>query len=219
MDLSQDIKLIALDLDGTLFNSQSVISKENIKAIKAASDAGVNIVISTGRPFCGDPFEQISGSGIDYSINANGSSAYRISTGECLFEDPLDDDVVIPVIEYLLTQRVHMDAFIKGQGYSPVKCLKDAKELSMPPSLHKYIMNTRKRVDSLVDLIKTEGHVLVITIMQCPESNVVCLECDTEEEVYRLIRKMDCEITFAQPFHWRHSGQSVWRGRKADFFL
>ena len=67
-------------------------------------------------------------------------------------------------------------------------------------------------------MIKTEGHVLVITIMQCPESNVVCLECDTEEEVYRLIRKMDCEITFAQPFHWRHSGQSVWRGRKADFF-
>ena len=55
-------------------------------------------------------------------------------------------------------------------------------------------------------MIKTEGHVLVITIMQCPESNVVCLECDTEEEVYRLIRKMDCEITFAQPFHWRHSG-------------
>ena len=45
-------------------------------------------------------------------------------------------------------------------------------------------------------MIKTEGHVLVITIMQCPESNVVCLECDTEEEVYRLIRKMDCEITF-----------------------
>ena len=42
-------------------------------------------------------------------------------------------------------------------------------------------------------MIKTEGHVLVITIMQCPESNVVCLECDTEEEVYRLIRKMDCE--------------------------
>lgn len=164
MDLSQDIKLIALDLDGTLFNSQSIISKENIKAIKAASDAGVNIVISTGRPFCGDPFEQISGSGIDYSINANGSSAYRISTGECLFEDPLDDDVVIPVIEYLLTQRVHMDAFIKGQGYSPVKCLKDAKELSMPPSLHKYIMNTRKRVDSLVDLIKTEGHVQKMTI-------------------------------------------------------
>ena len=33
-------------------------------------------------------------------------------------------------------------------------------------------------------MIKTEGHVLVITIMQCPESNVVCLECDTEEEVF-----------------------------------
>lgn len=28
------MKLIALDLDGTLFNNQSQISKENIKAIK-----------------------------------------------------------------------------------------------------------------------------------------------------------------------------------------
>ena len=34
----------------------------------------------------------------------------------------------------------------------------------MPPSLHKYIMNTRKRVDSLVDLIKTEGRVQKMTI-------------------------------------------------------
>ena len=47
------MKLIALDLDGTLFNNKSQISKENIKAIKEATAAGINVVISTGRPFGG----------------------------------------------------------------------------------------------------------------------------------------------------------------------
>lgn len=41
------MKLIALDLDGTLFNNKSQISRENIKAIKEATAAGINVVIST----------------------------------------------------------------------------------------------------------------------------------------------------------------------------
>ena len=36
------MKLIALDLDGTLFNNKSQISQENIKAIKEATAAGIN---------------------------------------------------------------------------------------------------------------------------------------------------------------------------------
>ena len=58
------IKLIALDLDGTLFNNQSIITDQNKKAIKKATDAGIQVVISTGRPYTGLPFSQIEGLGI-----------------------------------------------------------------------------------------------------------------------------------------------------------
>lgn len=78
------MKLIALDLDGTLFNNKSQISKENIKAIKEATAAGINVVISTGRPFGGLPFEAIKGTGIRYAITANGSAIYEIDTQKCL---------------------------------------------------------------------------------------------------------------------------------------
>ena len=44
------IKLIAIDLDGTLLNSEKKIPKENISAIQAAAQAGVKIVLCTGRP-------------------------------------------------------------------------------------------------------------------------------------------------------------------------
>lgn len=73
------MKLIALDLDGTLFNNKSQISKENIKAIKEATAAGINVVISTGRPFGGLPFEAIKDTGILYAITANGVQSTRLT--------------------------------------------------------------------------------------------------------------------------------------------
>ncbi|MCB1024280.1 MAG: HAD family phosphatase [Acidobacteria bacterium] len=45
------IKLLALDLDGTLLNSQGTISEENIKAIRNAEDHGVLVTIASGRRF------------------------------------------------------------------------------------------------------------------------------------------------------------------------
>lgn len=43
------LDLIALDLDGTLLNSQEEVSPRNRKAIRAALDAGIRIVLVTGR--------------------------------------------------------------------------------------------------------------------------------------------------------------------------
>ncbi len=45
------IKLLALDLDGTLLNSRGEISERNIEAIRRAEDAGVLVTIATGRRF------------------------------------------------------------------------------------------------------------------------------------------------------------------------
>ena len=45
-----DIKLLALDLDGTLLNADKKISKRNREAIFAARAKGVKVVLTTGRP-------------------------------------------------------------------------------------------------------------------------------------------------------------------------
>ncbi|MEP6923186.1 MAG: HAD-IIB family hydrolase, partial [Pyrinomonadaceae bacterium] len=45
------IKLIALDLDGTLLNSRGEITKQNLAAIRAAEERGVLVTIATGRRF------------------------------------------------------------------------------------------------------------------------------------------------------------------------
>ena len=99
------MKLIALDLDGTLFNNKSQISQENIKAIKEATAAGINVVISTGRPFGGLPFEAIKDTGIRYAITANGSAIYEIDTKKCLYENCLSDETAFSIIDYIQMSR------------------------------------------------------------------------------------------------------------------
>lgn len=44
------IKLVAIDIDGTLLNSKKEITPSVFEAIQDAKAAGVKIVITTGRP-------------------------------------------------------------------------------------------------------------------------------------------------------------------------
>ena len=149
----QTIELIALDLDGTLFNNQSIITQENIDTINQAIEQGVTVVISTGRPFSGLPIEQLSQTKIQYAITTNGSAVYEIASKKLIYEDCMDNSVTFPIIDFLMTKHIHMDAFIEGEGYSPKKCLETAQQLKVPESLKHYIIDTRTRVDSIVDFI------------------------------------------------------------------
>ena len=149
----KDIKLVALDLDGTLFDNSSRISERNLTAIRSITDKGIHVVISTGRPFEGIPFDQIKGTGINYVITANGSGIYEISTGKCLYENAMDEELVTPILNFLLTRDIHMDAFIGGKGYTPVQCVETAQKLTVPSSIKNYIITTRTRLDNILQFI------------------------------------------------------------------
>lgn len=157
------IKLIALDLDGTLFNEQSQISEENRKVIKQAKEAGIHVVISTGRPLVGIPMEQFNDTGIEYAITTNGSGVYEIATGKCIHEDSMPTEMILPILSYLLSKDIHMDAFIQGKAFSPEQCRKNAERLDVPESLKYYILNTRTRVADLPSFI--EEHQLSVQKM------------------------------------------------------
>lgn len=47
--MTKNIKLIAVDLDGTLLNSQHVVTERTEKALKAVVEKGVHVVLATGK--------------------------------------------------------------------------------------------------------------------------------------------------------------------------
>lgn len=74
-----NIQLIAIDMDGTLLDHEHKISNENRKAIKAAQDEGIHVVISTGRTrmTLDDLIESLSLN--SYLITVNGSEIWDAS--------------------------------------------------------------------------------------------------------------------------------------------
>lgn len=71
-----DIKLIAIDMDGTLLNDEQLIPEENRRAIKEAEAKGIHVVISTGRTLmtCRELAESLELS--SFLITANGSEIW-----------------------------------------------------------------------------------------------------------------------------------------------
>ncbi|AOF49692.1 Cof-type HAD-IIB family hydrolase [Tetragenococcus halophilus] len=79
------IKLIAIDLDGTLLDGQKKISLKNKEVLQEARAQGTKIVICTGRPLAGiRPYlEELDMQAVgDYSITFNGGLVQKNDTGE-----------------------------------------------------------------------------------------------------------------------------------------
>ena len=181
------IQLVALDLDGTLFNHDGIITEKTKNEIKRITNQGVHVVISTGRPYNGVPFSQIQGTGIDYAITTNGSAIYRISTNECIYENCMELSFVEPILRVLLEKRIHIDVYINGKGFTPRYCRENLHKLNVPQSLKEYILATRTPVDDLLAYIKDrKENIQKITLNFYPQPDGTPLYRD---EVYDFLMK------------------------------
>ncbi len=85
------VRLVAIDIDGTLLpTSSTVISPRNRRALYAAQEAGLHVVIATGRrhQYAGPVLEQIGLSPRTVMISSNGSVIRRFD-GELISRIPL----------------------------------------------------------------------------------------------------------------------------------
>ena len=74
------LRLVALDLDGTLLNHQSGISPLTRQAIAAAVSHGVVVLPATGRPLASLPPVVAQLPGIRYAITSNGASVWDLGS-------------------------------------------------------------------------------------------------------------------------------------------
>jgi hydroxymethylpyrimidine pyrophosphatase-like HAD family hydrolase len=92
------IRLIALDLDGTLVNSRWEISERDLQALAAASERGIQVVVVTGRrPRAAAPYVAKIPFPVT-TITSNGALV-RTSTGEVAYRNFLPRDVALQVLE------------------------------------------------------------------------------------------------------------------------
>ena len=136
--------MIVCDLDGTLLAGGSNIPEENIAALRRAMEAGVQVVIASGRMVEATvPIAEKIGVNAPLSL-FNGAMAYDYQNDRILCGAPIPYAVILPVIEALEARGTYVQAF-PGRGYFMEKknrwqrekqkrILQDGTELGMPLS-------------------------------------------------------------------------------------
>lgn len=85
------IRIFALDMDGTLLDSDSKLSEDNIKALRDLESTGVRVVLASGRVFKSVLYfaSKIS---TNLCIIANNGALLGSDYDNLFFENPIDDE-------------------------------------------------------------------------------------------------------------------------------
>ena len=104
-----EIKVLALDLDGTLTNDQKEVTPRTRAALDAAIERGVTVVLASGRPTAGiTPLAKDLG--LDKKggciLAYNGGAIIDCKTGETLYQKRLDPDMVPKLCAFAAEQDI-----------------------------------------------------------------------------------------------------------------
>ncbi|MFC5630381.1 MULTISPECIES: Cof-type HAD-IIB family hydrolase [Streptococcus] len=115
-----EIKLLALDMDGTLFTTDKAITEENKQALKKAQELGVKIVITTGRPLKAiiHVLEELDLYNEDnYSITFNGGLV-QCNNGDILDKSDMTFEELEIIYRHIEPLGLPMDVISDGTVYS-----------------------------------------------------------------------------------------------------
>lgn len=151
------IKLIAIDIDGTLLNEKNELAPATIEAVKAATEKGIQVVLCTGRPLTGAAHYLkklgLADNDEHYVITFNGSLVQSTS-GNVLLRHTLtyDDFIDIEALsrklnvhfhsetdQYIYTANKNISPYTIGEAYlvrMPIR-YRDVGEMSRDLSISK----------------------------------------------------------------------------------
>ena len=152
-DSGRDIKLLALDLDGTTLRPDGTLGERTARAVYRAAAAGIEVVPATGRAFSTLPREIREMECIHYAITSNGAAVCRTKTGERVYSSTVDSAEVMRVLQEVEgRENVCLEVFIDGLAYGESRYVSDPARYSRESAVY-YVQHTRIPVDDIKKLI------------------------------------------------------------------
>ena len=155
--MRREIRLIALDLDGTLLDSQKRLSARNEKALKGCIARGIYIVPCTGRIWGGVPEFLRTLPGIRYAITTNGAIVEDVAEHKILDERKLGCAQAIDILEMAGKFHTMYDAYVNGCAYGEKRFLEHMDDYAIPDTIQAMVRQTRQEVPDVVEKVRALG--------------------------------------------------------------
>ena len=177
---TRSIKILALDLDGTLVSGNAGISRRVRAVLGAAQARGVAITIATGRMFrSARRFARDLGVQIPI-ICYQGALVRHPVSGETLFASSLPVAPALAVVEYARARHIHINAYVddelimealtpEGRFYAdtsdvPIELVDDlARAVEVGTTKLVLVTDENRVLDIVADLSRNFGDELTIT--------------------------------------------------------
>ena len=142
------IRVIAVDLDGTLLNSKQEISQANREALSDAAERGIRIAITTGRRFH-SAYPLVNSLPFPVTMITSNGAMIRTLSGEVLHRNFLPKKTAIEILEAAVDYRPYAVAIFDKDGRGQVMMQHDA---SFDGPLKWYLKTAREYLLQVSDL-------------------------------------------------------------------
>lgn len=172
-------KLIAIDLDGTLLNSNGMISNETKEILKEIINKDIKIVLASGRMI--DSIKSIAEEigKQKYLIAGNGSIVYDIEKQQILYKNFLKKEKVLDVIKICEENSIYYNIYTENEVLTPAlkynvlyyhkenanREEKDRTKINIINNMYEYIKNS-EREDYLKITICDEDRTIFNSIIR-----------------------------------------------------
>lgn len=176
-----DIKLIAIDMDGTLLKRNSGISPRTREVIQSVIDAGYYVTPATGRSYRNAAHVLREFKGISYYVNANGAIAVQAQGEKVIHAQSIPYRTVREICDLAGQYELFVELYEGLDAYVDKFGVKYLYRAGMPKSYCDQLLSTDIELESLDSFLEDPGR-------QIGKIHIVCMNVDQK---FRLKRQID----------------------------
>ncbi len=155
--MERKIRMVGLDLDGTLLNEKKELLPYTKDVIRRAVEKGVVVLIATGRPWLGIPEYLRNLPGMRYALTSNGARVIETQTGKVLVEHLLPLEKAKKSLEIAQKYDTLQEVYFQGQGYISEEGLRQIEKYHRNPHMWEYVKSTRTTVPDIMAFLEELG--------------------------------------------------------------
>lgn len=144
-----DIRMIVMDLDGTLLDSRKQLSSKVKSILRDCADRGIHVVLASGRARCGVMPLVKELSVVRYVLTTNGGGVWDLKQNQSIYSRHLDKGVVLELIDKVSPYPVMYDVYVDGIGKSETRFLNHLEDYGVRGSIRQLVLDTRELVPGI----------------------------------------------------------------------
>ena len=179
-----EIKIIALDMDGTLLDSQKNVSERNRRALTACAEKGIWVVPATGRAGHGIAPEIKALPGVRYAIATNGGVVTDLLEGRNLKTCAISNEQTLSILRRLDEYPAMYDPYIEGWAITQPEFIEHLDRYGLSPVMQRMVHATRRTVPNIIRYVEESKK-------EAEKINVFFGDMEEREKLRRELEQID----------------------------